>query len=102
MRGELSLLLEGEGGGRTSSLVGDLRGLLDQVAEQLGGSGGGDDRLAWLVDEVASVRSALADSMRRALEPVRLAPDQIGQIVEAVSDRVLEELDDRNRRSKRR
>jgi hypothetical protein len=108
MRGELSLLLEGaEEADHPASLVGELRDVLDQVAEQLGArrsstDAGGADPLAWLVDEVASVRSDLAAAARRAAAPVRLDPEQLEQLVEAVSARVLDDLEARNRRPKRR
>jgi hypothetical protein len=107
MRGELSLLLEASDDPRhPSSLVGELRDVLDQVSDQLGGrrdagSAGGSDPLTWLVDEVASIRSELS-ALSRTTEPVRLDPEQAERLVEAVSARVLDDLEARNRRTKRR
>jgi hypothetical protein len=107
MRGDLSLVFDTTGDGSVdhapSAVLGQLEEVVARLAEvtdDTGGAATGD--LAWIVDEVAAVRTDLAEVLRRSTATVRLEPDQLALIADAVTGRLLEELEAGSRRAKRR
>ena len=110
VRGDLSLLFDGVGVGTApSALLAELGEVVGRLAEEtnrldtegiaVGASGEG--HVSFLVDEVSSIRTEVADLARRL--PVSLGDDPklLDRIADAVTERLLEQLDG-GRRPKRR
>jgi hypothetical protein len=107
VRGDLTLLFDAAGDGgehAPSAVVVELEQVVGRLSEQIGrlDERAGSRELAWLVDEVASVRSDLTELAKRSRATVRLDPDQLRLIADAVTHRLLEELEAGSRRGSRR
>jgi hypothetical protein len=107
VRGDLSLLFDnaGDGGEHTpSAVVGELEQVISRLSEEVGrmDERAGSPELTWLVDEVAAVRSEVGELAKRSRATVRLDPDQLRLIADAVTKRLLQELEAGSRRGARR
>ena len=107
VRGDLSLLFDVAGDGEDhtpTGVLGELEDVVGRLSAEVGrlGEGSGSKELAFLVDEVAAVRSEVAALAKRPRTTVRLEPDQLRLIADAVTSRLLEELEAGSRRGRRK
>ena len=109
MRGDLSFLFENTAEGRVlqppSAILTELEEVVGRLSEEVGNLGpdsgkGGD--VDWLVDEIASIRTQLSDLSRRMPVAIGDDPQLLSRIADAVTERLLEQLDAGGRRTKRR
>jgi ABC-type transporter Mla subunit MlaD len=107
MRGDLSLLFDSarDGGDHApSALLGELEATVSRLSEGVGRieEAGGGRELSWLVDEVAAVRTDVHRLLKRTRPTVRLDPEQIGLIADAVAARLRDEVEPGGRRTRRK
>jgi ABC-type transporter Mla subunit MlaD len=107
MRGDLSLLFDparDSGDHAPSAVLGELESTVERLAAGVGRieEAGGARELSWLVDEVAAVRTDVHKLLKRVRPTVRLDPEQIDLIADAVAARLRDEPDAGGRRSRRK